>query len=97
MRRNIKGFNIEIMDKWIRETLNPYAPKYPRSGDFIRLKGHKLLLDGEYLVTGINEFEPPFHKDEDGRDIRVALTNGEIEKREMNGVQIRKAMERSRY
>jgi hypothetical protein len=79
-----------VQNKWLRETDNPIAPKYPKTGDKITLKDHALVKDGTYTVSMVTEWEPPYDKDEDGRDIRISFCEHSF--RELNGVNIRKAM-----
>lgn len=63
-----------IQDEWLRVTQNPTTQEqYPRSGDIVTLRGHHYLPDGKYLVTMVEEFEPPFVKDANGRDIRISV------------------------
>lgn len=64
-----------LQNDWIRITQNPNALEYPKTGDTIELKGHQLLNDGKYIVTMVEEFEPAYHADESGRDIRLTLIN----------------------
>lgn len=88
-----------LQDKWLRVTQNPVAEKYPKTGDLIQLKDHPMLAEGEYRVLMVTEFEPPYHPDEDGRDIRLTLlkTSDDSWNRriDMNGVTVRKALWKS--
>jgi len=93
MERVIGNKTFAIQTKWIRITQNPYAPKYPCSGDFITLKGHKTVPDGRYLVGMVTEFEPPLTTDEEGLDVRISLADGQRDWEGLNGVNIRDAME----
>jgi len=69
------GQKVKLMGRYIRHTLNPVAPKYPKTGDRINIKGHQhpLIKDGEYIVEMVEEWEPPCDADDDGRDIRIKL------------------------
>lgn len=73
MVKEIAGQRVVLMDKYLRRTMNPEAPRYPKTGDFIELKGYPLTIDGSYLVTMVEEFEPPVTRDADGRDIRISV------------------------
>lgn len=86
------GFWYVLQPNWLRITQNPVAPKYPKTGDTITLKGHDMLSDGEYIVQMVTEFEPPFHQDEDGRDIRIKFigVSGEWNGKEIRNVIVRK-------
>jgi len=94
MIAEINGQEFSIQDKWLRVTHNPSAPRYPLSGQIIEIKNHSILGDGKYLVLMVEEFEPPYHTDEDGRDIRISLTAGNSHKdmNGLNGFNIRRAM-----
>jgi len=68
------GTRIAITNKWVRVTQNPiYSTEYPKAGQTVTLKGHNLMPDGEYLIVQVEEFEPAFFKDKDGRDIRFTI------------------------
>jgi hypothetical protein len=65
-----------LMTDWLRTTLNPVAPKYPKVGQFIMLKKpYFVWLEAatEYIVETVEEFEPAHNPDEDGRDIRLSF------------------------
>jgi len=85
-----------LQDKFLRITQNPVAPRYPHTGDTIKLQGHGLIPDGEYIVEMVTEFEPGIDRDEDGRDIRISLIGqGHRYGRDLNGMNIRMAMIRA--
>jgi len=104
--RKINGKEYVLNEEWLRITENPIADKYPKTGEMIELENHNILPDAEYLVAKVEEFEPPWYKDEDGRDIRVSLFSrfmeGPYPKTRpnserfgaMNGVNIRKAIKK---
>jgi len=106
--RKINDMEYALNEKWLRIAQNPVAEKYPKTGEMIELKNHNLLLDGEYLVSMVEEFEPPYSKDEDGRDIRISLVSkfmeGPYPKARpnsegfgaLNGVNIRKAWKKEK-
>ena len=75
-------------------TQNPENHCYPKTGDFIGINRHSLLPAGKYLVMMVTEYEPPYHKDSDWRDIRITLLEDKTGKRysEMNGQNILKAI-----
>jgi hypothetical protein len=86
-----------LQDKFLRITQNPVAPRYPKTGDTIKLKGHGLIPDGEYVVELVTEFEPGINRDEDGRDIRIGLLGtGDPLLKGLNGYNIRLAMAQER-
>jgi hypothetical protein len=84
-----------INDKWLRITHNPVVEGYPKSGEVIKLDGHAFLNNGEYLVTDVQEFEPGYVCDSNGRDIRITLVsrNGSVMPL-LDGSNILKAMKR---
>ena len=68
------GKDVDIQKRWVRITQNPKTYNtYPGAGDVIKLAGHRYLPNGEYLVTSVVEYEPPYTRDDDGRDIRISL------------------------
>ena len=67
------GKDVDIQKRWVRITQNPKSYTYPAAGDVIKLAGHRYLPNGEYLVTSVVEYEPPYTREDDGRDIRVSL------------------------
>ncbi len=73
MIREYKGQKYALQSKWSRITENPEAPDYPCTGQKIELNGHIMIPDGKYIVSMVTEFEPPFHPDGMGRDIRISL------------------------
>lgn len=65
-----------LQDEYLRHTQNPIAPKYPKTGDIIKLKkpySFFLQADTPYTVEMVEEYEPAHHEDDDGRDIRISL------------------------
>ena len=84
-----------LQDEWLRMTQNPTNSfPYPKTGEFIGIRNHPLLSPGKYLVMMVTEYEPPYHKDSDGRDIRITLLEDKTGMRhsEMNGQNILKAI-----
>jgi hypothetical protein len=78
---------------WLRHTQNPDAPKYPKTGDVVKLKkNYSFFLEAgrPYTVEIVEEYEPAYHKDEDGRDIR--LTFLECPHKGLNGQAIREQL-----
>lgn len=73
IREDPNGKKWVLQNKWLRITYNPVAPDYPETGDKIKLEGHSLIPDGEYVVEQVTEFEPGINRDADGRDIRISL------------------------
>ena len=72
-----EGKQIKLMTRWCRITHNPDISGYPKTGDKIQLRGHRLIKDGYYIVEAVTEYEPPVMTG--GRDIRIKLVgdNGE--------------------
>jgi len=85
-----------LQDKFLRITQNPIAPRYPHTGDTIKLRDHGLISDGEYIVEMVTEFEPGINRDEDGRDIRISLLGtGDPLLKDFNGQNILAAMRKA--
>lgn len=94
IRRAPDGEQWVLQDRWLRITQNPMAPLYPKTGQTITIKSHGLVKDGSYVVEQVEEFEPGFHHDEDGRDIRISLL-GVYRGRGLHGPDILAAMEKA--
>lgn len=78
-----------LQTKWIRETQNPVVSGYPKPGDIITLRNHRLMSDGEYLVLSVIEWEPAYTPGHNGRDIRLSIVDDHgISYRELNGQNI---------
>jgi hypothetical protein len=83
---------VAIQANWLRITQNPSTTLYPRTGSVVLLKNHKMLADGAYLVTAVIEYEPPFTKDKEGRDVRITLLSADYHPYvDMNGVKVLEA------
>lgn len=68
------GTDVILQSEWSRTTQNPHdCDMYPKTGQTVHLHAHNLLPDGDYLVTMVEEFEPAFWKDRNGRDIRISV------------------------
>ena len=68
------GTKVALSTTWLRVTQNPVCPdRYPKTGQTVILKGHKLLPDDQYLILMVEEFEPAYFRDRDGRDIRISV------------------------
>ena len=70
---DLNGQEIALPLDWLRVTSNPIAPRFPTVGKVIELRGHKMLPDGQYLVTEVKEYESAYRSDADGRDIRISV------------------------
>lgn len=82
-----------LQDEWLRHTQNPTAPKYPKTGEIIALKkNYSFFLEADipYTVEIVEEYEPAYHQDEDGRDIRLSFV--ECPHKGLNGEAIRKLL-----
>ena len=80
------GSKFMLTTKWLRHTQNPIAPKYPKTGDVIILKkdySFFLVAGKPYTVSMVEEYEPAYTKDEDGRDIRLSFL--ECDHKMLNG------------
>jgi len=88
------GVDIALELRWLRITYNPKVDGYPRPGTVIELRGHKMLSDDEYLVTGVMEYEPGVCAP--NRDIRLDLLRkgSPTEERGWSGENIIKAIVR---
>lgn len=87
------GHRVALMTKWLRVTNNPTAPKYPKTGDIVTVKSDYsffLKKGEEWIVQQVIEYEPAYHKDEDGRDIRITFVGHPHQ--ELNGVRVREVM-----
>ena len=70
---DLNGEEITLPPDWLLVTSNPIAPRFPTVGKVIELRGHKMLDDGQYLVTEVKEYESAYRSDADGRDIRIGV------------------------
>lgn len=87
------GSGYMLMTDWLRTTLNPVAPNYPKIGDVIKLKrdySFFLKANTPYTVEIVEEFEPAYSPDQDGRDIRISFV--EVQHKLLNGKQIKERL-----
>lgn len=83
------GASLVLFTDWLRTTLNPDAPKYPKTGDIVTFKKpYSYFVEaGNHIVEIVEEYEPANNPDEDGRDIRISFVGNKY--RGLNGKKIR--------
>lgn len=88
LRVSTDSGDLMLYTGWLRTTLNPVAPKYPKTGDVITIKTPYsfFLSEGKHTVEIVEEFEPANNVDEDGRDIRISFVGNQHKL--LNGKQI---------